>query len=113
MENIREFEYRAPRFEADFHFLLQTTCGMETRVLYARCYEISECGLVARLSGPLDVDTKVTLILTLPGDRTTLPIAAIVTRRQGSDHAFSFVFSANKDRDHLRQYFLAAGSSGT
>jgi hypothetical protein len=112
VENIREFEYRAPRFETDFHFLLQTNCGMEVRVLYGRCCEISECGLVARLSQPLEVDTKATLILTLPGAQTTLPIAAIVTRRHGSDHAFSFVFSANKDRDHLRQYFLAARSSG-
>ena len=65
MENIREFEYRAPRFPADFHFLLQTE--LQPRVLYAHCFEISECGLVARLSEALEVDTRATLILTLPG----------------------------------------------
>jgi hypothetical protein len=108
VENIRDFEYRAPRFETDFHFLLQTE--FESRVLHGRCHEISECGLVARLAEALDVNTKVTLILTLPGDRTTLPIAAVVTRRRGTDHAFAFNFSANRDRDHLRQYFLTAGS---
>lgn len=111
MENIRDFEYRAPRFETDFHFLLQTE--LEPRVLYARCYEISECGLVARLSEALHVNTKATLILTLPGDWTTMPIAAIVTRRRGSDHAFAFIFSSTKDREHLRQYLLSAGSPGS
>src|ERR1700690_3366822 len=109
MENIRDFEYRAPRFETDFHFLLQTE--LDPRVLYARCYEISECGLVARLSESLPVDTKATLILTLPGARTTMPIPAIVTRRCGSDHAFAFVFSSTTHREHLQQYLLSARSS--
>jgi hypothetical protein len=109
VENIREFEYRAPRFPADFHFLLQTE--LQPRVLYAHCFEISECGLVARLSEALEVDTRATLILTLPGDRTTMPVAAIVTRRRGFDHAFSFLFPAGNGREHLRQYFLTAGNS--
>ncbi len=111
MENIRDFEYRAPRFETDFHFFLQTE--LDPRVLYARCYEISECGLVARLSEVLQVNTRATLILTLPGDLITMPIAATVTRRHGPDHAFAFIFSLARDREHLQQYLLSARSSGS
>jgi hypothetical protein len=106
---IREFEYRAPRFQTDFHFVLQTEF---CTVLYGHCCEISECGLVASVSEPLEVNTKVKLILTLPGDRTTMPIAAVVTRRHGHDHAFAFLFSAPNGREHLRQYFLTAGGPG-
>lgn len=109
MENVREFRYRAPRFQTDFHFLLLTDLGQ--LVLYGRCFEISEYGLVAWVSEPLNVDTKATLILTLPGDSSEMMIAAIVSRRHGSDHAFTFISSSAYDRAHLHQYLLPQQNS--
>ena len=110
MENIREFQYRAPRFQTDFHFLLLTDFGQ--LVLYGRCYEISEYGLVAWISEPLNVDTKATLILTLPGDSSEMMIGAIVSRRHGSDHAFTFISTSPHDRAHLSQYLFSQQSTG-
>lgn len=106
MENIRDFHYRAPRFTVDFRFL--ALAGSD-QVRYGRCYEISTQGLVAWLSEPLDVETRATLILTLPGDSEQMAIAATVTRRFGSDHAFTFADSSAGDRAHLHQYLLAQG----
>ena len=110
MSNIREFQYRAPRFDTDFHFLLLTDLGQ--LVLHGRCLEISKQGLVAWVSEPLEVGTKATLILTLPGGSSEMMIAAVVTRRHGPDHAFTFVSIPAPDRPHLHQYLLPHGDSG-
>jgi len=104
VESIRDFQYRAPRFQIDFHFLVQADDG---QFRYGRCYEISDQGLVAWLSEPLNVDTKAALIFTLPGEATQIMVAATVTRRFGFDHAFAFIPSSTHDRTHLHQYLLA------
>lgn len=108
MENIREFQYRAPRFQTDFHFVLLT--GLGQTVLFGRCHEISEQGLVGWLSEPLDVETKATLIFTLPGDSSEITLSGVVTRRYGSDHAFTFVSASPHERAHLHQYLLPPSS---
>jgi len=104
VENVREFQYRAPRFQTDFHFVLLTALGQN--VLFGHCHEISEQGLVCWLSAQLEVDAKATLIFTLPGDSSEITITAVVTRRHGSDHAFTFVSPSPHERAHLRQYLL-------
>ena len=110
MENIREFQYRTPRFQTDFHFVLLT--GLGQSVLFGRCHEISEHGLVGWLSEPLEVDAKATLIFTLPGDSSEITLTGVVTRRHGPDHAFTFVSASPHERTHLRQYLLPPQSSG-
>lgn len=130
MEEIREFEYRVPRFPADFHFLLRTEphdldvanpestrhggtnpSASSAAVIHARCHEISESGLAAWVAEPLDVNSRVVLLISFPGTQAPVPIAAIVTRRHGSDHVFSFVLPSTKDREHLRQHLLPMQSS--
>ena len=108
MENIRDFQYRAPRFQIDFHFLVQADDG---QFRYGRCYEISDQGLVAWLSEPLNLDTKATLIFTLPGESVEIMVAATVIRRFGFDHAFAFFPSLPHNRVHLHQYLLAKQNS--
>lgn len=105
MDEVREFQYRAPRFQVDFRFLLRTEIG--SRVLHARCFEISEGGLAGWVSESLLLHTKVTLLLTLTGQQTPIAIPAVVTRSAGTEHAFSFIFPTTKERDHLHQYFLS------
>jgi hypothetical protein len=116
VEDIREFEYRVPRFQVDFHFLLRTDNGQgepDSNPIHARCHEISEGGLAAWVAEPLDVNSRVILLLSFPGESTPVSVAATVTRRSGSDHAFSFVLPSMKERDHLRQYLLPMqGSEG-
>ena len=104
MENIREFQYRAPRFQVDFQFLVLV--GID-QFRYGRCYELSEHGLVAWLSEPLDVESKATLLFTLPGESSQMVIGATVCRRFGFDHAFTFVASSPNDRAHLCEYLSA------
>ncbi|MGB9488872.1 MAG: PilZ domain-containing protein [Terriglobales bacterium] len=114
VEEIREFEYRVPRFQVDFHFVLQTELGPGVTgqgVINARCHEISEGGLAAWVAEPLDVNSKVILLLSFPCESAPVPVAAVVTRRHGSDHAFSFVLPSMKERDHLRQHLLPMQSS--
>lgn len=116
MEDVREFEYRVPRFQVDFHFLLRTDTGhsvADSDLIHARCHEISECGLAAWVAEPLDVNSRVLLLLSFPGESTPVSVAATVTRRSGSDHAFSFALASMKERDHLRQHLLPMhGSEG-
>jgi hypothetical protein len=108
VQNIRDFQYRAPRFQIDFHFLAQSDDG---QFRYGRCYEISDQGLVAWVSEPLNVDTKATLIFTLPGESTEIMVAVIVSRRFGFDHAFAFIPASPHSRSHLHQYLLAQQNS--
>lgn len=109
MEEIRDFEYRVPRFPTDFHFLLQTEVA--PGVIHARCYEISEYGLAAWVSEALTIHTRVVLILGLAGDAETTMLPAIVTRRQGSDHVFAFLFPSTNELDHMRKFLLPMQSS--
>ena len=104
MNNVRDFQYRAPRFDTDFRFLLLTDLGQ--CVIYGRCNEISEYGMAASLSEPLEVNTTVTLILTLPGEATEMTIKAAVSRRHGYDHALTFISPSAAEFVHLRQYLL-------
>ena len=103
MSGIHEFGYRTPRFRADFHFLLQTE-GPESRVLDARCIDISEEGLAAQIAEHLSVGTRVVLILTLPGHSTTLRIIARVSNRTDEDHGFAFVFASKHEREDVQRY---------
>ncbi len=108
MENIRDFHYRAPRFQIDFPFLVHAESD---QFICGRCYEISEQGLIAWLPEPLRVNATATLIFTLPGDPAEMTIAATVSRRFGFDHAFTFVSSSANDRARLHQYLFARQST--
>ena len=82
----------------------------EPRLLDARCRDISEDGLAARISVSLDVGTRVTLLLTLPGKSVSLPIAATVSHQDHGDHGFAFKFSSQNEREQVQKYVLTLRS---
>ncbi|MGH9499984.1 MAG: PilZ domain-containing protein [Terriglobales bacterium] len=106
---IQEYGYRLPRFPADFSLVLQTT-DPTPRLLDARCRDISEDGLAARVSEALAVGARVTLLLTLPGKSSSLPIAATVSHQDRGDHGFAFKFSSQNEREQVQKYVLTLRS---
>jgi hypothetical protein len=90
--------------------LLLTTPGV--RVLEAHCYEISEYGLAACLSGPISLDATPIFVLTLPGEAITLRIQARVTNRQGVNYGFAFLFSTPAEREHVQRYLSSSSNHG-
>jgi hypothetical protein len=107
--SVQEYGYRLPRFPADFSLVLQIS-DPEPRLLDARCRDISEDGLAARVSEPLSVGTRVTLLLTLPGKSVPLPIAATVSHQDRGDHGFAFKFSSQNEREQVQKYVLTLRS---
>jgi hypothetical protein len=103
MTGIREFGYRAPRFHANFYFLLQTE-EPGSRLMEARCLDIGEEGMAAEISEPLSVGTKVIMILTLPGISTSLRIAGRVCNRHDHEHGLAFVFASQIERRNFKEY---------
>ncbi|MBZ5653743.1 MAG: PilZ domain-containing protein [Acidobacteriia bacterium] len=114
---VQEFGYRKPRFRADFHLLLQTEAP-NSRVVDARCTDISEDGLAARVTEPLSLGSHVAFILTLPGSSTPVRIAATVNNQQQETYGFTFVFSTQEERNLIHAYLArlqrqASGSPRT
>ena len=109
-DNIYSFGYRAPRYRADFRFLLQTDNRVPT-VLDARCTDLSEDGLAATTKALLQIGASVVLILTLPGTATSLRIPASVTNRQVDGYGFAFIFSSQKERSYMHEYLESRRSS--
>jgi hypothetical protein len=101
-----KFGYRAPRYRADFRLLLQTDERIPN-LLDARCTDISEDGLAVKTNATLEVGSKVTLILTLPGVSTSTRIAARVTNRQVDGYGFAFIFSSQNERSYMHQYLAS------
>jgi hypothetical protein len=113
-QRVQEFGYRKPRFRADFHILLQTEAP-DVRLLDARCTDISEDGLAARVAEPLRVGSRVAFIFSLPDRSTPVRIAATVNNQQQETYGFTFVFSSPEDRNLIHRYLArlrrqAAGS---
>jgi hypothetical protein len=106
---VQEYGYRLPRFPADFSLVLQVS-DPEPRLLDARCRDISEDGLAARISESLSVGARVTLLLTLPGKAVSLPIAATVSHQDHGDHGFAFKFSSQNEREQVQKYVLTLRS---
>lgn len=106
---VQDFGYRLPRFPADFSLLLQIS-DPEPRLIDARCRDISEDGLAARIPESFSVGTRVTLLLTLPGKSTSLPIAATVSHQDRGDHGFTFRFSSQNEREQVQKYVLTLRS---
>ena len=102
-QSIYNFGYRSPRFPANFRVLLQLEDRYPT-LLEARCVDISEDGLRAECPSALEVGSIVILIMTLPGSSTSLRIKARVSNRQRDFHGVAFIFSSQKDREHVRDY---------
>jgi hypothetical protein len=103
LTEIYNYGYRTPRFPADFSFLLQTDDRLP-KLLEAHCSDISEEGLAAETNAHLEVDARVTLILTLPGNVSSIRIAGKVINRREGGYGFAFVFSCQKERDHVCDY---------
>ena len=98
-----KFGYRAPRYRADFCFLLQTEERIPSLV-DARCTDLSEGGLAAKTKASLEIGANVVLIVTLPGVSTSLRIAARVINRQVDGYGFAFIFSSQQERSYLHDY---------
>ncbi len=105
-DNIYNYGYRTPRFPVDFRLLLQTDDGLP-RLLDARCTNLSEDGLALELDESLELDAKVTLILTLPGKSTSMRIAASVTNRRQDGYGLAFIFFSQAERKYVCD-FLAS-----
>jgi len=102
---IQDYGYRLPRFCANFSLLLQIS-DPKPRLIDARCRDISEDGLAARIAESLEVGTRVTLLLTLPGKAASLPIAATVSHQDRGDHGFTFNFLSQDEREEVYKYVL-------
>ena len=103
--HIREFGYRRPRVCANFHLWLQTG-GAETRVMDARCRDLSEDGLAAEMSEPLAVGTCVTFVFTLPNTTDSFYLKAIVKSQNDLVHGFNFIYSSQTERDFVHEYLV-------
>jgi PilZ domain len=103
MNNIHNYGYRLPRYQADFCLLLQTDERLPA-LLDARCTDLSEEGLAAETKAALEVGARVTFLLTLPGTSTKMRIAARVTNRQVEGYGFAFIFSSQNERSYMREY---------
>src|SRR5581483_9719934 len=103
---VTKFGYRVPRFPADFRLLVQTT-EPESKLLDARCRDISEDGLAAHIAESLSVGTRVVLVLTLPGKTTSLRVAATVSHQDHGEHGFAFNFSSQNQREHVQKYVIS------
>lgn len=100
---VQEFGYRVPRFPADFHLLLQIS-DPNPRIVDARCIDISADGLAVKMTETLSVGTRVTLIITLPGNSETLHIAGRVSHQHLGEHGFAFIFSSQRERECVQKY---------
>jgi hypothetical protein len=105
---VKEFGYRKPRFHADFRLLMQIE-GPQSRLLDARCRDMSEDGLAAQLADQLSVGTRVNFIFTLPSPATSLRIAAKVSNRNEQTHGFTFIYSSQQERDFIHEFLLYLG----
>ena len=102
-DKIYDYGYRTARFPADFRVLLQTDDRLP-RLLDGHCINLSEDGLGVEISEPLEIGAKVTLILTLPGNSTSMRIAARVTNCHESGYGFAFTFSSQSERKYICDY---------
>jgi PilZ domain len=106
-DGIYNYGYRTPRFPADFRLLLQTDDRLPT-LLDARCLNLSEDGFAAaEIKQTLEIGAKVTLILTLPGNPTSMRIAAKVTNRNLDGYGFAFIFSSQNERNYICDYLAS------
>jgi hypothetical protein len=113
-DNVSNYEYRSPRFRADFQFAIQIA-QPHPAVLNARCIDLSEDGLAAQIAGTelrateiresLEVGAKVTIIMTLPGNSNTTTLAARVTNQKVGSYGFAFIFSSKAERVSMHEYF--------
>jgi hypothetical protein len=102
-DNIYNYGYRVPRFHADFPLFLEID-DRHPALVNARCTDLSEAGLAAKIKGSLEIGAQVTLILTLPGTSTSMRITANVIHRQGNGYGFAFVFSSPSQQSALHEY---------
>ena len=105
---VKEFGYRKPRFRADFRLLMQIE-GPGSRLLDARCRDMSEDGLAAQIADRLSVGTHVNFIFTLPAPPTSLRIAAKVSNCNEKSHGFTFIYSSQQERDFIQEYLEYLG----
>jgi hypothetical protein len=99
-DRIYNYGYRTPRFHVDFSLLVETDHSR----LNARCTILSESGLACEISEPLQIDARVTLVFTLPGDATSIRTGARVTSRHVAGYGLAFIFCTANQRNYLREY---------
>jgi PilZ domain len=112
-DNVSNFEYRSPRFRADFRLLVQTG-HPHPAILNGRCVDLSEDGLAAEILAPeirasglresLEIGAEVTIIMTLPGNSNTTTFAARVTNQKVGSYGFAFIFSSKAEQAYMHEY---------
>ena len=106
--NIRGFNYRAPRFSTNFHFVISIEANQEQT--WATCTDISEDGLGAELPEDLPADAQVTLLLVLPGGNVPLELGASVEYRRGHRHGFAFKYTSDAQRQKIQAFLKSLGT---
>ena len=101
-DEVRAFDFRAPRFRVSFHFFVEVT-ALRNRC-DAVCADIGGDGLAADLAQSLEPGTQVTLWLLFPGESVPARITATVGYRRGKRHGFNFQYSAPAERAAIESF---------
>jgi len=105
--DMKKFEYRTPRFQADLpvQFRLQNT-SME-----GRCIEIGKEGMKVKLAQPVARDVSGTISLEFHG--LAIELRASVAHCESDHYGLRFLFESEKDRSAVeRLVSLLSASSG-
>lgn len=111
-QSTRTFEYRSPRFAADFHVFVQLD-GHGAVPVDGRCTDISEEGLGAQLRMSLEAGSTAHLIFTAPGATASVRIPVRVVSVAEGSYGFEFLFPTSKEKNYVKDYISRLSSTGT
>lgn len=109
MPTLRPFEYRMPRFRADFPVIVQPDDG-KPGLLEGQCVDISQEGIRVWLSESLQNGCRVLLILSAPS--RSLTVSALLTSCDGQFHGFAFDFTTDDQRTCLQEILASCAETG-
>jgi hypothetical protein len=109
-EKIYDYGYRSTRFRVDFGLCVQNERS-SSPLMNARCTTLSESGLACEIMEPLQINSVVTLVFTLPGNSNSIRTEARVTNRHAGGYGLAFIFGSLTERDYMCQYIESRRSS--
>jgi PilZ domain len=109
-DKVYDYGYRSTRFRVDFSLCVQNDQA-SSPLLNARCTTLSESGLACEIVEPLQIDSVVTLMFTLPGTSKSIRTEARVTNRHAGGHGLAFIFCSQTEKDYMSEYIESRRSS--
>jgi hypothetical protein len=109
-EKVHDYGYRATRFRVDFGLCVQNQPS-SSPLQNARCTTLSESGLACEIMEPLQIDSVVTLVFTLPGNSNSIRTEARVTNRHTGGYGLAFIFGSQTERDYMSHYIESRRSN--